>query len=854
MSALGRGPSSSTTPESVKPEELIQKSALANNMRLLSSCGLFFDHMDPPIVQVPIDGDDGIRQRRIREREVDNNDNNTPVEAAGEAVDEEGRRPRRRDPNHQGGDGGVHHHRDQHGGIFGGGIGKCGAVLAILIAFFALDVLQFIIFGDNEDTPSTGEGGISYWSSGTSSSNRQDDLIVYDKNKQWGYTEYTDEEESGRGGRLHATSTIQQFQRAMDYLNSGHLQEGYDKFLSIYQSSGNLTALAYAGQCELPLNSTRAAQLLEIAANGGEPHAQFILGLYYSNNRGDPNRIITPGDHEMDYGKGILYLYASSTGGDTGALMTMGYRHYYGYGVPRNCETAAMNYIEIAQRIAHIYSTGLPQAVELVRLNLQGVLAGETGNKKGLSPNEISLFKQLAYGGDVNIASAVGKRFLLGVEGFQQSYSEARKFLQIGAAQSHPQSEALLGYMYCLGLGMDVDMVKARQFFSAAADKGDSLGLNGLGYLDFEARDFDEAFLNFNNSALKGSADGMFNLASLYLTGTGTVQSFPTAFMWYAQALERGHTPAAYALAIMHLNGVGTVRDCRMAVKLLKEVAERGDWVTNILDAAYAQKTVDPRASALSFLQLAEAGNEVSQSNLAHLLDRDHVKLFSNEAAERYDIEDEANRGGGGVLSPKTDSMSLVRLLSPLEVPNASGRVLAQRFYEMSADQGSPSSELRLGDFAYYGWGIGVELADTFNDSNILKDYDDNNNDEIEVTRKLQTAEIRYYRQDIPDYENALSHYRRTADTHVISEWMQPFIGQARFDVGFMYQWGLGGVPMDLSLAAKHYEKCIEAMRAEEQELQRRIVIDEAPPQPQPSATATNADNAAAVGGGGGYD
>lgn len=33
--------------------------------------------------------------------------------------------------------------------------------------------------------------------------------------------------------------------------------------------------------------------------------------------------------------------------------------------------------VQIAQRIAHIYSTGLPQAVELVRLNLQGVLAGE---------------------------------------------------------------------------------------------------------------------------------------------------------------------------------------------------------------------------------------------------------------------------------------------------------------------------------------------------------------------------------------------------------------------------------------------------------------------------------------------
>lgn len=43
----------------------------------------------------------------------------------------------------------------------------------------------------------------------------------------------------------------------------------------------------------------------------------------------------------------MLLRYASSTAGHTGALMTMGYRHLYGYGVPRNCETAAMNYIEV---------------------------------------------------------------------------------------------------------------------------------------------------------------------------------------------------------------------------------------------------------------------------------------------------------------------------------------------------------------------------------------------------------------------------------------------------------------------------------------------------------------------------
>ncbi|KAF4658152.1 hypothetical protein FOZ61_005819 [Perkinsus olseni] len=41
MSALGGGAPTSTDPTGVKPQELIQKAALANNMRLLGSCRTF---------------------------------------------------------------------------------------------------------------------------------------------------------------------------------------------------------------------------------------------------------------------------------------------------------------------------------------------------------------------------------------------------------------------------------------------------------------------------------------------------------------------------------------------------------------------------------------------------------------------------------------------------------------------------------------------------------------------------------------------------------------------------------------------------------------------------------------------
>merc|ERR1711957_615029 len=154
----------------------------------------------------------------------------------------------------------------------------------------------------------------------------------------------------------------------------------------------------------------------------------------------------------------------------------------------------------------------------------------------------------------------------------------------------------LLGYMYCLGLGVAKSLDIAYSYFVASSLQEDALGHNGLGYIYFTGTTVQEldlklAFKHFNASAYGGSADGMFNLASLYLTGTGVEQSFQRAALWYTEALDRGHTPAAYTLAVMHLNGVGTVRNCKIAVDLLKRVCERGSWVSRKLQEAYDERS-----------------------------------------------------------------------------------------------------------------------------------------------------------------------------------------------------------------------------------------------------------------------
>jgi TPR repeat protein len=404
-----------------------------------------------------------------------------------------------------------------------------------------------------------------------------------------------------------------------------------------------------------------------------------------------------------------------------------------------------------------------------------------------MSSSEMNLFVQIATSGDTTVAAAIGKRYLLGIEGFRQDYRKAKHYLRLAANRNHPGALSLLGYMYCLGLGTQQNLDSAYSYFVSASAQNDPLGHNGLGFIYFrgttaQARNLRLAFRHFNESAHGGSSDGMFNLASMYLTGTGTEQSFQRAVLWYTQALDRGHTPAAYSLAVMHLNGIGTVRDCDIAVNLLKKVCERGEWVSSKLVDAYEFGEKQPERAALLFLKLAEAGHEVAQMNVAHLLD-------SGQSALLYP---------GTVTADQTQT----------DESRQHSRTVAQRFYEMSAEQGSASSELRLGDYAYYGWGISAGFGDA--DSPEASPAADGREEDGSLPEVFTTIEpeLRIQTQQV-DFEASLARYRKTAEMTVTGEWMQAFVARGSFNLGFMHQFGLG-VAQDLHLAKRHYHRCRE--------------------------------------------
>lgn len=589
------------------------------------------------------------------------------------------------------------------------------------------------------------------------------------------------EDDDGDGGSAHEPSdvdigslndtdwrsAVRAFRRGLDAKMHTHLEACMENEHSRAACQAVMGEVYLVG-AGVPHNLSAAWDLFQKAADAGDADAQYNLAMMYAGTPPEPGENLRQRE-----ALAVLHLYAASTAGHPGALMAMGFRHMNGYGVPKACSTAALNYIEVAKRIASVYSAGMPQAVELIRLNLH------QKDRKVISTSEMNLFVQIATSGDTSVAAAIGKRYLLGIEGFRQDYRKAKHYLRLAANRNHAGALSLLGYMYCLGLGTTQNLDTAYSYFVSASAQNDALGHNGLGFIYFrgttaQVRNLRLAFRHFNESAYGGSSDGMFNLASMYLTGTGTEQSFQKAVLWYTQALDRGHTPAAYSLAVMHLNGIGTVRDCDIAVNLLKKVCERGEWVTGKLVDAYEFGEKQPDRAALLFLKLAEAGHEVAQMNVAHLFDSGHSMLLYPGTIGEDQTPNEENR--------------------------KHSRTVAQRFYEMSAEQGSASSELRLGDYAYYGWGVAASFSEDDGEEVVT-------DDEFQVVA-YNEPELNVSAQVI-DYEASLARYRKTAEMTVTGEWMQAFVARGSFNLGFMHQFGLG-VSQDLHLAKRHYHRCRE--------------------------------------------
>ncbi|KAK4884553.1 hypothetical protein RN001_000824 [Aquatica leii] len=486
--------------------------------------------------------------------------------------------------------------------------------------------------------------------------------------------------------------------------------------LSAAADRGNVDAKALVAWAVLfgnPLkqNIESAKKIFFELSEKGHPDGHMGLGFLYATGLGV----------HVSQAKALVYYTFAALDGNTWAQMALGYRYWSGVTVAPSCEKALDYYRIVADKVSQGVSFGGGTAVQRVRL-LDEL---ENGYTSGILENDlIEYYQLLAEKGDIQAQVGLGQLHYQGGRGVDLDYLKAKYYFTQAANAGNAIAMAYLGKIYLDGSDdIKQDNESALKYFKKASDLNNPVGQSGLGLMYLYGRgvekDYIKAHKYFLAAADKGWVDGQLQLGNMYLNGLGVKKDFKLANKYFSLASQSGHVLAYYNLGQMHAQGTGMMRSCPTAVEFFKNVAERGKWGELLMQAHTDYRDGRYDESFTQYALLSELGYEVAQSNAAFLLDRNEVPMMSSN--EAY--------------------------------------VRALLYWGRAAAQGYSAAQVKVGDYYYYGLGTAV------------------------------------------DYETAASHYR-------IASEQQPN-AQAMFNLGYMHEQGLGMVK-DMHLAKRCYDLAAE--------------------------------------------
>ncbi len=201
--------------------------------------------------------------------------------------------------------------------------------------------------------------------------------------------------------------------------------------------------------------------------------------------------------------------------------------------------------------------------------------------------------------------------------------------LEYAAGQGHTLALWKLGRMYADGDGVQHDDLKAFEYFSKLADQyADespdspnatvvSSAFVALGTYFLEGIEGTYVSANparavemFSYAASYFSdSNAQYNLARLYMEGTGVRRDSRQAARWFNLAAEKGHHPSQALLGHLLMNGQGVPRQRAkglMWLTLAHEAAgssSKDQWITNLYEEAFATSNDSDRKLALALLE-----------------------------------------------------------------------------------------------------------------------------------------------------------------------------------------------------------------------------------------------------------
>ncbi|GJD09321.1 Protein sel-1 homolog 2 [Galdieria sulphuraria] len=242
----------------------------------------------------------------------------------------------------------------------------------------------------------------------------------------------------------------------------------------------------------------------------------------------------------------------------------------------------------------------------------------------------------------------LGELFLSGAYGVSQDFERAAEYFERASLHGYPQANTLLGVFSLFGLASrEKNETVAWELFHEAAQVEDAQAYNAIGYC--------------------------------YYYGIGTLKNISEAVHWFREAASKGSVDALYNLGDR----------CTKAALYFKYVAQRGRPTYLMSRAFRAMSIRDYGTALLRYVQAALAGVETAQYNAAYMYEHGLGLAYG---------------GKRNIYSKIQYWKSRLGFHSSISSKDLAIYQNAHYYYRLSARQGNPYSQLKIGDLFYDGY------------------------------------------------------------------------------------------------------------------------------------------------------
>jgi TPR repeat protein len=201
--------------------------------------------------------------------------------------------------------------------------------------------------------------------------------------------------------------------------------------------------------------------------------------------------------------------------------------------------------------------------------------------------------------------------------------------LEFAAKQGNTLAQWKLGRMYASGEGVPADDLKAFEYFSKIADEhadespdsphasvvGNAFVALGTYFLEgikgtYVKPNPKRAYDMYHYAASYfGNVNAQYNVARLYLEGTGVAQDAPRAARWLHIAADKGHAPAQALLGHLLITGQGGIPRQKLVGLMWLTLARQAvssakdQWISDLYEKGSEGTSESERQRVLSYVE-----------------------------------------------------------------------------------------------------------------------------------------------------------------------------------------------------------------------------------------------------------